>query len=112
MTEEPGSAAASRMVVKSANIQRVRICKFNSLKFHLQAVVRKFNRVGKFRLRFVMVVVMSEVRKASAGRADTPRRGECLIQTHMSWMGRIAQSIEDRDFHAAASFHGFLWNKL
>src|SRR5437660_12902746 len=64
--------------------------------------------MGKFRLSFVMVVVVCEVSKAGARRDDTPGGGEGFIQAHMGWVRVIAQSIENCDLDPAASFDCFL----
>src|ERR1041385_8222633 len=55
-----------------------------------------------------MVVIVSEVSKTSACRADTPRSREGLVQAHMSGVWGIAQSVEDRDFDAAAGLDRLL----
>ena len=64
--------------------------------------------MGKFRLSFVMVVVVCEVSKTGARRADTPCGGEGFIQAHMSWVRGIAQSIENCDLDSAASVYCLL----
>ena len=86
--------------------------KFHLFAGHFQSIPRERHARRQFGLRFVMVVIVREMRKISFARADAPCRRQRLVEAHVRRMRLVAQRVEHGDFHAANFFHRRVGNFL
>ena len=75
---------------------------------HLQPIPREPHTRREFRLRFVMIVIMREMREISSIRTDATRGGQRFVQAHVCGVRRKSQRVQHGDLHTAHLFeHSF-----